>query len=29
MSIAYLFENSLLAKAKELLKDVKAMTPFI
>ena len=27
--IAYLFENSLLAKAKELLKDVKAMTPFI
>lgn len=27
--IAYLFENNLLAKAKELLKDVKAMTPFI
>lgn len=28
-NIAYLFENNLLAKAKELLKDVKAMTPFI
>ena len=27
--IAYMFENNLLAKAKELLKDVKAMTPFI
>ena len=27
--IAYLFENNLLSKAKELLKDVKAMTPFI
>lgn len=27
--IEYLFENDLLAKAKELLKDIKAMTPFI
>lgn len=27
--IAYLMENSLLAKARELLKDVKAMTQFI
>lgn len=27
--IAYRFENNLLAKEKELLKDVKAMTPFI
>lgn len=27
--IEYLFENRLLEKAKKLLKDVKAMTPFI
>ena len=27
--IAYLFENDLLSKAKELLKDIKTMTPFI
>lgn len=27
--IAYLFENDLLSKAKELLKTSKAMTPFI